>query len=142
MRFRTPTIADPHFSEGGSRPKLLIEDPDAWAYAEHFEGAGFEVALCAGPQPGVPDCSRCPLVWNGQCSAVETADVVLSALPGDVGMPIVEAMAERARRVPTVLHVPAPRADDYRQLLGDATIVALPASLAELEAAVRKAVAA
>lgn len=142
LRFRTQTLAAPSFSEGAGRPRLLIEDPDAWAYAEHFEGAGFAVALCGGPLPEGPDCSRCPLVWNGVCSAVESADVVLSALPSDVGMPIVQALAERAGRVPTVLHVPAPRAADYQQLFDDAIIVPFPASLAQLEAAVREAVAA
>ena len=142
MRFRTPQLTEPEFAAVAGRPKLLIEDPDAWAYAEHFEGAGFDVALCAGPQPVGDQCARCPLVWEGHCTAVDSADVVLSSLPGDVGKPVVHALAERSRRLPTVLHVPAPQADAYRELFEDATVVPVPATFAELETAVRKAVAA
>ena len=147
MRFKTtPKVAEPEFgssasSGGDGRTKLLIEDPDAWAYAEHFEGAGFDVALCAGPQAEGDQCSRCPLVESGQCAAVDEADVILSSLPGEVGKPIVHALAERSRRIPTVLHVPAPQAAEYHELFEDATLVPVPASLDELETAIRKAVA-
>lgn len=136
MRSRANILAAPVFDEG-SGPKLLIEDPDAWAYADHFERAGFRVAVCDGPRPVGASCSRCPLVVTGRCAAVESADVILSALPSDVGMPIVEALGEQARAVPTVLHVPRPRAEEYEELLDAATIVPFPASQAELEAAVR-----
>jgi hypothetical protein len=142
MRSRTDILAAPVFEEGREGPRLLIEDPDAWAYAEHFERAGFRVAVCDGPRPEGADCSRCPLVATGRCAAVESADVILSALPGDVGRPIVRALGERSRSVPTVLHVAAPRAADYEALLREATVVPFPAPLAELEAAVRSALAA
>jgi ribosomal protein S12 methylthiotransferase accessory factor YcaO len=136
MRSRAKLLAAPVFAEG-SGPKLLIEDPDAWAYADRFERAGFRVAVCDGPRPVGAECNRCPLVSTGRCAAVESADVILSALPSDVGMPIVAALGERARKVPTVLHVPGPRAADYEKLLGGATIVPFPASDAQLEAAIR-----
>jgi hypothetical protein len=142
MRSHANILAAPAFAEGRGGPKLLIEDPDGWSYADHFERAGFRVALCDGPRPEGADCSRCPLLETGRCAAVESADVILSALPGDVGKPIVGALGERARMVPTVLHVPGPRADEYARLLDEATIVRFPAPLAELEAAVRSAVAA
>lgn len=138
MKHRIATI-DAHFDDSPGRPRLLIEDPDAWAYADHFTSLGYNVATCSGPQLEGPDCSRCSLVWEGSCSAVDSADVILTSLPLDVALPIVQAIGERAGSVATVLHVPEQHAARYEQLLGEVTIVPFPASLPELETAVRQA---
>ena len=61
------------------RPRLLIEDPNAALAGSEFrlfEEAGFEVALCAGPDADHP----CPLVEHGVCDLARDADVVLVGL--------------------------------------------------------------
>ena len=88
------------------RPRMLIEDPDpALQVAEFrcFEDAGFDVALCTGPDEGSP----CPLQQGGECRLAELADVVVMG-PGMAPHRAAVAAAIHRQRpdVPVVVQVP------------------------------------
>ena len=92
-----------------TRPRLLIEDPSpALEVAEfrRFEEAGFEVALCSGPN----ESCGCPLVDGYDCWLVEQADVVLMG-PGmaDHRAEVAAAIQHRRPGLPIVAQMP--RAD-------------------------------
>lgn len=89
------------------RPRLLVEDASgAMREAEFrsFEAAGFEVALCTGP-----DAERaCPLVEHGECKLAEEADVVLFGLGAtdEHGREVLRALRRRFPGTPVVVEVP------------------------------------
>jgi hypothetical protein len=88
------------------RPRLLIEDSHpALQVAEfrRFEDAGFDVALCTGPDEGSP----CPLEHGGECRLAELADVVVMGpgmAPHQTG--VAAAIHRRRPDVPVVVQVP------------------------------------
>lgn len=64
------------------RPRVLIEDPEAEWFDEfeRYRSAGFEVAVCTGPDVvGGP----CPHLHSRSCPLWEEADAVVFALPRD-----------------------------------------------------------
>jgi hypothetical protein len=64
------------------KPRVLVEDfSGTAAVSDHslFREAGFEVAVCSGPDESDP----CPLTLGGRCELAESADVVLFALDAD-----------------------------------------------------------
>lgn len=66
------------------KPRVLIENPDRaelWAHEEILREAGYEVASCVGPTAaGVrgAEHTTCPLLSEGHCHLVSSADVVVS----------------------------------------------------------------
>ena len=64
------------------RPRALIEDQQAVWFSdfERFRAAGFEVAVCTGPDAREP---VCPHLDGRRCELWEEADVVLCVLPLD-----------------------------------------------------------
>ncbi len=97
--------------EHGSRPRVLIEEPDVARAVACFRllGDSYEVSWCAGfegPSPG-----RCPLVASGQCELVRRADVVVSSLDlhHEYSRSIVSALRHYYPRTPVV--VPTPQCD-------------------------------
>lgn len=72
--------------EGLHRPRVLIEDDHpALAISDFsaFRDAGFDVAMCSGPDR-LPE--RCPLLRGEQCGVVASADVVLNGLDPRLGV--------------------------------------------------------
>ena len=64
------------------KPRVLVEDPSELAtISDHslFRQAGFDVAVCSGPDPT----AACPLVGKGTCALADNADVVLFGLDLD-----------------------------------------------------------
>lgn len=73
------TIQPPSWPSKPGRARILIENPDGaqlWAHAGVLQEAGYETATCFGPSP--EERIACPLISNGSCPLIETADVVIS----------------------------------------------------------------
>lgn len=88
------------------RPRVLVEDPHpALQVAEFrfFEDAGFDVAVCSGPEEANP----CPLAEGGECRLAELADVVVMG-PGMAPHRAAVAAEMHRRRpdVPIVVQIP------------------------------------
>ncbi|MBI2168884.1 MAG: hypothetical protein HYU28_05205 [Actinobacteria bacterium] len=99
----------PHWRSGhhGDRPRVLVEDPHGAlrdADFSAFLNAGFEVALCTGPDSE----SECPLVASGECGLVDAADVVLFGLgtTDERTRSILRSLRQRFPETPVVVEVP------------------------------------
>jgi hypothetical protein len=72
-----------HWSKSTSKLHVLVENPDIEGLdvrAAILREAGYEVAMCAGPQAGGRrDRTTCPLVAGGSCTLVDHADVVVTS---------------------------------------------------------------
>jgi hypothetical protein len=110
------------------KPRVLIEDPSGVAaVSDHslFREAGFEVAVCSGPDRS----TACPLVTGGRCELAESADVVLFGLDVDdpAGRDVLHAHLRRHAEKPVVValrrHGDALQLDD-----APATCTVLPAA--------------
>jgi hypothetical protein len=83
------------------RPRVLVEDDHpALAISDFsaFRDAGFDVAVCPGPDRG-PD--RCPLLRGDPCGIVAGADVVLHGLDPRLG--VAAAIRYQHPRLPVVV---------------------------------------
>jgi hypothetical protein len=99
------------------KPRLLVEDASGVAaISDHslFREAGFDVAVCGGPDGTGP----CPLVAGGHCELAEAADVVFYALDIDepLGREVLQAHLRPPASRPVVV---APRHRAVDDLVGD-----------------------
>lgn len=95
-----PSWPGPH-----DRPRVLVEIPGGRWHAEaEARTAGFDVVVCSGPQPGVPEC---PLLTGEECPLVTGADIVVFALPrdDDRGRAILDAHGRDRGGRPVLVHV-------------------------------------
>ena len=110
------------------KARVVVENPDGSelsGYAEALRSAGYDVATCSGPGAGEGSRSLCPLVETGHCSLVDGADVVVSTSALPEIRSILAALGSRSSpRV--VFEAPAPAFDKYRDVAGDAFLVACP----------------
>jgi hypothetical protein len=71
------------WSKPNGQLHVLVEHPDLDGLDTRgavLRAAGYEVALCAGPQAGSRrDRTTCPLVSGGDCTLVDHADVVVTS---------------------------------------------------------------
>jgi hypothetical protein len=117
-------VAEPS-SRSHTKPWILIEDPSPVAeVSDHslFRQAGFEVAVCTGPDgPGT-----CPLIEGERCALAETADAVLFGLDLDerAGRSVLRAHLHQHPETPLVVEVP--RHSDVELPHGATTCTALP----------------
>jgi hypothetical protein len=86
------------------KPRVLVEDAsEAAAMSDYsvFREAGFEVAVCSGPDGS----TACPLVEEGRCELAESADVVLFGLDVDdpTGRAVLHAHLRRYPDGPAVV---------------------------------------
>jgi hypothetical protein len=86
------------------KPRVLVEDAsDLAAVSDHsmLREAGFEVAVCSGPDGS----AGCPLVEGGRCELAESADVVLFGLDVDdvAGRAVLHAHLRRRPELPVVV---------------------------------------
>lgn len=94
------------------RRRVLIEAPEAWSWAPRLEEAGYEVALCCGPEPR----QWCPLLVDGLCPTSAEAHVILSDLPANQ---LYARATLRQPESPTPTVVPPPATlDDLLARLG------------------------
>jgi hypothetical protein len=105
----TPNCEPDAWASATGRKRVLVEGPDSWALAEELESAGYEVAICHGPEGN----ERCPLLVSNQCAAAAGADAIVSALPAADGDPIVRALADAYPNTPVVVEAPQYAADRY-----------------------------
>jgi hypothetical protein len=93
MKQRVPGRSWYSPSEGFHRPRVLVEvDHPALAISDFsaFRDAGFDVAVCSGPDR-TPE--RCPLLRGEQCGLAAHADVVLHGLDRRLG--VAEALRQQ-----------------------------------------------
>ncbi len=110
------------FASPPERPRVLVESPDAWAFVDGLEAAGYEVATCRGPS----DDERCLLLASGACPAATEADLIVSALrAADGAADVVAGLATVYPETPVVVEAERPGAALY-----DVAGRALDASLA------------
>jgi hypothetical protein len=87
------------------RPRLLIEDPDPALLVSDFRRfteAGFDVALCSGPD----QTEECPLVGRGECSMAAAADVIVMGTGLGESRDVISAALHRHHpRVPVIARV-------------------------------------
>lgn len=86
------------------KPRVLVEDPsDVAAVSDHsvLRDAGFEVAVCSGPDGS----AGCPLVEGDRCELAESADIVLFGLDVDerAERAVLHAHLRRRPEVPVVV---------------------------------------
>lgn len=112
------------------RPRLLVEDPSgplADAEFEEFESAGFDVAVCTGPERA----QGCSLVDSGHCALAEQADVILFGLTlaDESRRDVVRALRRRFPATPVVVEVPLREADCEEAVPRGCRALALPTSI-------------
>jgi hypothetical protein len=123
---------------------VLVEDPDGavqWACARNLTAAGYDVAVCAGPQ-GMGR-KRCPAVTTGSCSLAAEADVIYSSLrwsdPGSRA--VLTALRAACPGTPLVVEAPQPQLAEHRELRVADVIVPVPADAAGMRRAITDALA-
>lgn len=143
MLRRTRTLEPGAWAEGEARPRVLVEDPDGAVLAASrriLEREGFEVATCAGPEPG----HRCPEVTSAGCPLMQGVDVIYSSL--DWHEPehreVLEAQRAHHPGVPVIVEIARPQAAHEEALLEGCEVVHMPADGAVMVAAVRRALGA
>lgn len=133
-RRRAPQLIEHgEWSERTDRPRVLIENPDQadlWAHSGILRDAGYDVAVCTGP-----DEASCPLLVHGHCSLVEGADVIVSSTDLSQSRGILAAIS---RKRPAALVVEGPKnvLEREAEAIGGATVIALPVTNDRLLAAV------
>ncbi len=100
MRSRKPKLVEPGgWPSRGGRARVLLESPDltdAAAQAQALSEAGYEVALCRGPEAALPpsfafdasprwfdaipgrEATVCPVTCGEACALVDGADLVVT----------------------------------------------------------------
>lgn len=113
----------PQFSEDGSGPRVLVEHPDPVtldAARRILTEAGNDVATCPGPRAGTPTTTGgpgCPLLHGATCSAVTTADVIVTGLSlgqADESL-VVSRLRAAAQDTPIILECPRPSAETHAE---------------------------
>jgi hypothetical protein len=160
---RSRVLHPEEWPEPTGRPRVLIENPDGadlWAHAEILREAGYQVAVCSGPQqpearpswlgrrPGdFPDPTdlpvdavrtRCPLVEHGHCPLVEDADVVVSTTSLADSREILATISSRGTP-PLVVEGTRGALERDRDVIRDAVVIEEPVTERELLTAVEKA---
>lgn len=114
----------PHFSEDGNGSRILVEHPDPMtldATRRILAEAGYDVATCPGPRADTDTPTGgpgCPLLHGAACSAVTTADVVVTGLSlgqADESL-VVSRLRAAAQDTPIVLECPRPSAETHADM--------------------------
>jgi hypothetical protein len=120
-------------------PRVLLEVDDgaeAFARLRVLEAAGYHVSWCPGPD-GHP-ARRCPLVCDGACPLVDTADVVVTSLRLHRASTrdVLDALARSRPELRVVVEATAPSAAQWAETVGDRPVLYAPTSSTDLVAAV------
>jgi hypothetical protein len=134
----------PSWGVRDERPRVVVENPDfgvGFAVERVLENAGYEVAVCGGPDGLVGQ--ECPLVFTGECELVSGADVVVHSLNPDrrEHAEVLRALRARHPGTPVVVEVPGPSAARHPGLLDGCVVVPFPATRDSLVGAVAEALA-
>jgi hypothetical protein len=143
-RRSSPRLIHPEeWPEQSGRPRVLIENPDGadlWAHADVLREAGYDVAVCGGPDAKTEDHERtlCPLITNGRCPLVEGADVVVSTTRLTDGRKILGALSARSSPA-LVVEGTSSGLTRYSDVIGDSLQIMLPVLPQQLVEAVERA---
>ena len=95
----------PSWPGAHDRPRLLLEVPGGrWHAEEAARAAGFQVLACPGPAGAW---SQCPALRGEPCPLATGADLVVDAVPGDLGRSLLEAHRHAHPSVPVCVELPA-----------------------------------
>jgi len=113
-----------------AKPRVLIEDPSPVVELSDFSlfrEAGFEVALCGGPDGS----ATCSLAEGKCCPLAEAADVVLFALDldGAAGQSVLRAHARDHPERPVVVQLPGGGEARPADGAANCTVLRSPASV-------------
>ncbi|HUV09546.1 MAG TPA: hypothetical protein VMX12_01115 [Acidimicrobiia bacterium] len=142
--FRRKPRGTPGWAERGSRPRVLVENPDVgvgFALERFLEAEGCEVAVCGGPDRLRRH--RCPLVFDEDCALAAGADVIVHGLNPDrpEHAEVLRALRAKHPSTPLVVEVTNPTAARHAGLLADCVVVPFPATRGSLRGAVDRALA-
>jgi hypothetical protein len=124
---------------------VLIENSDAasqWAVGQVLAGAGFDVAMCDGPER-LPK-GRCSLVTHGSCALAENADVILNSLSPrrEQNRAVLAALRASVPTTPIILEINRADARHHQAQLEACRLLTTPASsegiLGAVESAIRE----
>jgi hypothetical protein len=123
-----------------AKPWLLIEEASPVAQVSdfsRFRQAGFEVALCSGPDRS----TGCPLVEGERCALADAADVVLFGLDLDdeLGQRVLQAHLDHRPERPVVVELPRRRGAALPAGAAGCTVLPVPASVEGQASALWKA---
>jgi CheY-like chemotaxis protein len=126
---------------GSSAPRrrILVENGDfgvGYAVERVLEEAGYEVAVCGGPDHLAHH--ECPLVFSDECALVAGADLVVHSLNPDrhENAEVLRALRAKHPDTPVVVEVAGPAAAHHEGLLAGCTVVAFPVTRDSLVEAV------
>jgi hypothetical protein len=144
-RFKPNAVVRDLEWQEGAGPRVHIEDDNPERYrnvANALRGAGFQIGpFCGGPHYNdtAQGDFRCPFVESGECNAVEEADVILFrySLEGPKNAALLESLvaADHSHRV--VVEVREESAATHTELLAHCRVLAAPATVDDIVAAVR-----
>ena len=131
QRIVTPEWSMPRQLTGQRR--LLVESPNpimGVADFNAFQEAGFEVAVCGGPEP---DGNPCPLTEDEECPFALVADVVLYGLDAGSGNGhgVIAALRRHHPGTPVVVAYPAGDQAALDAIPEGCITLPLPASLGD-----------
>lgn len=132
---------DHEWPERTERPRVLVENPDRaelLAHATILRDAGYDVAVCCGPQATSGEEGHCPLVDGERCSLVDGADVVVTTTSLKRGDEIIAAL-EGVDDARIIVEIPAPAMRRLSLIAPSATALPQPVTDGSLETAVAKA---
>lgn len=131
--------AEPSQPRAHSRPWVLVEDPSPVAQVSDYSllrEAGFEVAVCSGPD----GTTACPLVDGARCMLAESADAVLFGLDleGEAGPRVLRGHLHHPGR-PVVVQLPEHSEAELPEGATACTVLRLPTSVGGQTSALWKA---
>ena len=125
------------------RARVLIENSDGasqWAVGQVLAGAGFDVAMCDGPER-LPK-GRCSLVAHGSCALAENADVILNSLSPlrEQNRAVLAALRASVPTTPVIVEITRAEARRHQAQLEGCRQLVAPSTSAGILGAVESAV--
>ncbi len=142
---RSPQFLEPMtWAPRSTKPRVLVENPDRaelLAHATILRDAGYDVAICTGPDMGRGGkACGCPLLEGESCKLVDGADVVVSTSSLNGSDDILAALQAEGS-LPVVFEVSPPDLDRYGEAAPSASLLPQPVTAKSLLDAVSDATA-
>ena len=140
---RAPQFFEPMtWAPRTTKPRVLVENPDRaelLAHADILREAGYDVAVCTGPDVGRGGrACGCPLLEGERCTLVDGADVVVSTSSLSGSDDILAALHAQGS-LPIVFEVSPPDLDRYGEAAPEAILLPQPVTAKSLLDAVTDA---
>lgn len=110
------------------RARVLIEESDGagqWATANHLQAAGYEVAVCDGPDGHD---AACPLAARGECALADGADVIVNSfrLAEPANQDVIRALRGHVPTTPVLVEAGPQERSRYVDVLEGCIVANLP----------------